>query len=172
MDLDDGTREQPTAALITRPPRAYLTGRATVWVRRGALILTAVTAAACLLAYPFLPEAIPTHFTNEGNADGFGERSILLVVVGVLVAIEAALSWASHYPRLFTYPVSITRENAQHLYRAGEQMLVWKTAIVAVLLLGLALAIIGGIPLLPFVVAGLVALIVSLIVGTIRMMRA
>ena len=167
----DAAPDPDTAAFVARPPRTYVTGRVTRGLRRAALILTALVAGGILVAYPNLPEAIPTHFDNAGRADGFGPKSVLLTVLAVFVAIELALAWGSRYPRWFTYPVSVTEENAQRLYRAGEQMIVWKAAIVAVLLLGLALAVLGGFPLLACALAGLIALLVSLIVGIARMFR-
>ncbi|WP_053388249.1 DUF1648 domain-containing protein [Leucobacter japonicus] len=171
MHPDDLPPEPPPGTLIARPERRYATGRGTVWVRRGALILTALTVVGSLLAYPALPDAIPTHFDNAGRADGYGPKPTLLVVLAALALMVVLLAIASHVPRLFTYPVPLTEENAQRLYRAGEQMIGWKTGIVAVMLLGLALAVLIRLPILVFAIAGLVSLVVSLIVGIVRMVR-
>ena len=62
----------------------------------GALVLVALVAT--LIAYPHLPETIPTHWDGHGQVNGYGSRaSIFLwpaITVGILL-LFAALPWLS-----------------------------------------------------------------------------
>jgi uncharacterized membrane protein len=62
----------------------------------GALVLAALIAT--LIAYPHLPETIPTHWNGHGQVDGYGSRSSIFFwpgLMAVLLLVFAALPWLS-----------------------------------------------------------------------------
>ena len=67
------------------------------------IVLLAGCEAATALAYPHLPQTVPTHWDAHGVANGFSDRSSLfLVIPGMMLgmmALFAALPWLS--PRRF-----------------------------------------------------------------------
>lgn len=57
-----------------------------------------------ILKYPELPEIIPTHFGSGGVADGFGNKNMIWLEVGINVAIYALLTYLSNKPQYFNMP--------------------------------------------------------------------
>lgn len=64
--------------------------------------------------YSRLPERIATHFNAEGMANGFGARSVLWVLVGVVVLLYATLTAIGEVPRVVNLkrPLAPEREKA------------------------------------------------------------
>ena len=67
--------------------------------------------------YPNLPARIPTHFGADGQPDGFGHKSILWQLAVGATVLYGFMIWASRYPHCGNYPVKVTEENAERLYR-------------------------------------------------------
>jgi uncharacterized membrane protein len=66
----------------------------------GALVLAALVAT--LIAWPHLPEKVPTHWNGHGQVDGYGSRASLFLWPGITAAmllLFAVLPWLS--PRHF-----------------------------------------------------------------------
>lgn len=74
-------------------------------------------------SYKTLPEVIPTHFVADGQADGFGLKWTILTLPLIGLLFYIGLTVLGRYPHKFNYPVPITQNNAEKLYRSGAQML-------------------------------------------------
>ena len=57
-----------------------------------------------------LPARIPTHFGIDGQANGWGGRDSLLVLLASTVVMFALLTVAGKYQRLVNIPVKVDRE--------------------------------------------------------------
>ncbi|WP_072312647.1 DUF1648 domain-containing protein [Agrococcus sp. Marseille-P2731] len=152
-----------------RPARTYATGALTRVTRGIALLGSAATAAWLVLQYPSLPDVIPTHFGPGGEPDAWGSKASVLWLAGVALALAALVGWISTRPRSFNFPVPVTEQNAQRLYREGERTLVWLLAALTLVFAGLALMVTGagGVALL---VVGLAGTMASTLVGLVRLM--
>lgn len=73
--------------------------------------------------YSTLPDTIPTHYGFSGKADGYGGKSTLLVLLGVLMAMYLLLLVASRIPHKFNYVTAITESNAPRQYSIALQMM-------------------------------------------------
>jgi len=73
--------------------------------------------------YRRLPETIPQHFKLKGEADGWGGKSILLIMPIIGVGLFTLLSVLSRFPHVFNYPWPITETNARRQYAISRQML-------------------------------------------------
>jgi uncharacterized membrane protein len=84
-----------------------------------ALILLILLFVLPAVYYNQLPERIPSHFNARGGVDSYGSRFMvwLLPMTGLFVYI--LLTILSRYPHVFNFPVEVTAENAERLYRAG-----------------------------------------------------
>jgi uncharacterized membrane protein len=87
--------------------------------------LGVIIATAILLTYNYsrLPEQIPIHFNGQGEADGFGSKSWLILLPIVSLAIWFPVFWLQNRPHQLNYPVRITPENAEHQYALASQFL-------------------------------------------------
>jgi|SRR5690625_573966 len=111
-----------------RPERTYKTSATTRRIRRAALLIVGATVLATLTRYPSLPEQIPVHYNLAGEVDDWGARWSVLVLAAIGAVLVIGLVWLSRYPRAFNYPRVITEENAQAVYQAGEDFMVWLAA--------------------------------------------
>lgn len=156
--------------MADRPARTYTTGPVTRLFRYTSLASAGVLAGYVAFTYQALPDTVPTHFTFSGEADNWGPKWTIWVLLGVNVVMTVLLAWLSTKPRWFNYVSEITDQNAQFMYREGERMMVGLSLAVTVVFWGATLSIyeIEN----PFVVLGLIALPVLTITGLIRMSMA
>ena len=56
------------------------------------------------LRYDDLPQVIPVHFGAGGEADGFGDKSMIWLEVGINVALYTGLTYLSKKPKYFNMP--------------------------------------------------------------------
>ena len=108
-----------------RPARTYTTGAVTKWLRWLALLGFVAVTVWVALSYASMLDTVPTHFGLDGQADGFGEKSSVLWLAAVMTGLGLLMAWLSTKPRHLNYVSEITEQNAQHVYREGERMLVW-----------------------------------------------
>jgi uncharacterized membrane protein len=73
--------------------------------------------------YPALPETVPTHFNISGKVDDNGARRTVLILPIVSTILFAGLTILNKYPNIFNYPVPITEENAERLYRIATRLM-------------------------------------------------
>ena len=155
-----------------RPTRTTTAGpftRVLRWVGiLGALAITVWV----LVAYPGLPETIPTHFDITGTADAWGSKSSILVLGGVMMLLSAGLALLSTEPRVFNYPLIVTEHNAQAVYREGERMMVWMLLSMQLIYAGLISSAMRGGGGGALLLIGLAAILGSVVVGIVRLVRA
>lgn len=143
-----------------------------------AALLAVILVLAILAAYwPRLPENVPTKFSLDGQIQGWGSRSLLLIVPLVALVLWIGLTMLGRYPHLYNYPVQITSENAERHYRLGRWMLATIKLATLLLLAAVAWAIlhsgaypetagaIGAVIIIPVVL--FVAFILALAIVTI-----
>ena len=149
------------------PARTYTTGTATRALRYVALVGVGGLCLYVASTYGDLPETVPTHFGFTGEADAWGSKSSLWALLGINVLMVGLIAWLSTRPRWFNYLSDITEDNAQHLYREGERMLVWINLALVVVSYGAILSIyeIDS----PLLVLGIIALPAITITALIRM---
>ncbi|MGO2053329.1 MAG: DUF1648 domain-containing protein [Glutamicibacter sp.] len=122
-----------------RPTRTYVTGALIRTLRAVTLLGAILVSAWILVQYPSMPEIVPTHFDLTGQPDDFSEKTSVLWISGVMVAMIFLIMWLSTKPKSLNYPNAITEENAQFIYREGERMMVCIAAALLLIYLGIAL---------------------------------
>lgn len=155
-----------------RTPRiAWTTGVVTRWVRRGSIVVTLALAVWACGQYLALPEVVPMHFDASGQPDAYGHRSTVLWVSLLFVVLTVGCAVISRHPRLFNYPVPITEDKAEAMYREGERMLVWMLVPMQVIFFGVLQAVLltGAVTWLMWL--GLGGLFLVIIVSMTRMGR-
>lgn len=151
----------------TRPQRTYRSGIVIRLIRVLALVAMVGIVSHSLAIYASLPEVIPTHVDLRGEADDFGSRSSLLWLNALMLVLGVLLAWLSLKPRSFNYPLELTEANAQPVYREGERMMVLLLAALAVVHLGVVLAVAGqGGAVL--IACGVSATLIVTLVGVVR----
>lgn len=158
-----------------RPGKQYTTGPILRTLRILALLGAVVVTCWVLVLYSSLPDMVPTHFDLRGRPDDVGDRSSVLVVAALMVALTVFLAWLSARPRMLNYPVAVTEHNAQRLYRESERMLVATLLGLQAIYLGIVLSITGsggGGASTPIIVIGVLVMVGAVLVGVIRLARA
>ncbi len=153
--------------LSDRPPATYSTGPITRAMRIVAAVLCAVVVTWGLVAWPSLPETVPTHFDATGTPDGWGARSHLLILLAVWAISQAGLTWLSARPHVYNYPVTLSEDTAQQVYCEGERMMVALCLGVAVVFSGIV-GMTYGLETGVFVVCGAVWLFGATVTGGVR----
>ncbi len=94
------------------------------WIVEGiTLFIVMGIAVYTTIHYSALPDTIPTHYGFSGKADGYGGKSTLLVLLGVLMAMYLLLLGVSRIPHKFNYVTEITESNAARQYSLAIQMM-------------------------------------------------
>ncbi len=81
------------------------------------MILVVAIVIITALKYHGLPEQIPTHFNASGQPDDYSNKSMIWFLAGITVVMFTGLSVLNRFPYIFNFPVNITPENAERLYR-------------------------------------------------------
>lgn len=99
--------------------------------------LTAVAFAVLILDFILLfvnwntiPSTIAVHIDGSGNANGWGNKSTLLMLPIVNVFIFLLLFVLSKFPHIYNYTVNITEENAEYQYRNARTLMIALNAII------------------------------------------
>ena len=115
----------------------------TEWTLEGVGIVSLVV----MIIYPImyysqLPDQIPIHFNIKGEADGFGPKSVIWILVVLGVGMFAMLNAILKIPHLYNYPVKVTDQNAQKLYRITQHYMIWLKVLIAFLFMSISLVIV------------------------------
>jgi uncharacterized membrane protein len=70
-----------------------------------------------------LPQIIPIHFNLKGEADGYGNKLMLLLLPTLATILHAGLTQLNKYPHIFNYMVKITEDNAVRQYTMATRMI-------------------------------------------------
>jgi di/tricarboxylate transporter len=99
-------------------------------------VLEFVSAAALLAAtadvamhWSMLPQRIPTHFGAAGNPDGWGGKTMLLLLLALTLAVAILLTVAESYQRLINIPIKLDRESPQVRQLLRSMVIVLKAVI-------------------------------------------
>lgn len=87
-----------------------------------------LTALILIIAYPLmsfgeLPAEIPSHFDASGEPDAYSGKWIIWLLPLVTLILYSGMSVFQNYPHVFNYPVKVTNENAEKLYRTAVRSL-------------------------------------------------
>ena len=94
-----------------------------LWIDRFSFLLFFIIWLSVFLYYPDLPNEIPTHFNGRGQADAFGSKQSIWILMGVFSSIFIGIYILNKYPHLHNYTVKITEENALKNYRFSTRVL-------------------------------------------------
>lgn len=83
--------------------------------------------------YSNLPDTIPTHYNGVGNADGFGNKTNILILPIIASILFVGITIINKFPYIFNYPTQITVENALRQYTNATRMLRFMKLILAIL---------------------------------------
>ncbi len=94
-----------------------------LWIDRFSFLLFFIIWLSVFVYYPDLPNEIPTHFNGRGQADAFGSKQTIWILMGVFSSIFIGIYILNKYPHLHNYTVKITEENALKNYRFSTRVL-------------------------------------------------
>ncbi|WP_135849222.1 DUF1648 domain-containing protein [Serinibacter arcticus] len=160
-----------TLTAPSRPRRTYETGVVTRILRVLALLGWLGVTIVVLRRYPDLPATIPTHLGLNGEPDAVGPRWSILVLLGIFWLMIATLTWLSRRSAVFTYPIEVTPENAQRVYREGERQMVGVNLTLVPVGAGVALLVLGE-DAVALVWSGLALMVAVVVTGAVRAVRA
>lgn len=158
--------------VASRPRRAYRTHPRDVGLQVVGWLLTVGAAVDLALRMPTLPEQVPVHFDAAGNPDRWGSPGEAWAGVVVMLLVQAMVTLVGRVPDKHNYPVRVTEENAQRLYRVSEQMMAHLVLAVGVITLGMTRSMTTDDGLGPLVGIGLAGTLVAVVVGVARVLRA
>lgn len=87
--------------------------------------------------YQNLPDTIPIHYNVKGEADGFGNKSHMLMLPILATVLFAGMTILNKYPHIFNYPSSITQENAFSQYTNATRLIRFLKLIVVIIFGGI-----------------------------------
>ena len=114
-----------------------------------------------------IPGTVPTHFNAAGIADSYGGKGILWIEVIVLL-----LSLIEKVPSIWNFPVAVTEENKERLYKIALVML----GAIKILTTGLFIdvgvsSLVTRFPVWPMYIM-LGAMVIVIVVAVVQMIRA
>ncbi|MCO0599105.1 DUF1648 domain-containing protein [Peribacillus butanolivorans] len=69
-----------------------------------------------------LPDQVPIHFNAKGEADGWGGRAVIWFLPIVSIFLWSILTTLERVPYIFNFPVKVTEQNAERLYKNAQVM--------------------------------------------------
>ena len=119
-----------------------------------------------------IPGTVPTHFNAAGIADSYGGKGILWIEVIVAAVILLLLSLIEKVPSIWNFPVAVTEENKERLYKIALVML----GAIKILTTGLFIdvgvsSLVTRFPVRPMYIM-LGAMVIVIVVAVVQMIRA
>ena len=114
-----------------------------------------------------LPEKIPTHFNGAGVADGYGGKSVLVMLLFLSWMLFAALTVTAFFPGMWNVP----NRNPRTLAAAADMLAVMKLVMVFMFDWLILCSVQGrdlGAWFMPVTMAGLFAPLVHLLIAAVR----
>ena len=93
----------------------------------------AVTFIYAFYKYPELTSTIPTHFNASGEVDGYGGKDSVWVLPSIGLVMFIGMWVLTKFPHIYNYPVKVTEDNAEKMYRNGVSLIRSLNLIVVVL---------------------------------------
>ena len=91
------------------------------------------------LVYNTLPQMVADHYDFAGNPDSYGNRIGLVMEPLISIMIVVIMDLVSNFPDLWNYPVKVTEENREFLYKVTLLMVSILKIIVTALLMYMGL---------------------------------
>ena len=73
--------------------------------------------------YYHTPDIVPIHFNAIGEADGYGDRSMVFLTGVIATVLFVMMTAIGRVPAMFNFPEKRTAENAQQQFTAAAKML-------------------------------------------------
>ena len=86
-----------------------------------ALLISMMVWVAC--RYAALPDRIPVHYGADGVIDGYGDKSMIWVLLSIAWFIVGLLSVAELFPKYWNIPFKVTKENQARVLTIAWHML-------------------------------------------------
>lgn len=71
-----------------------------------------------------IPDRVPTHFNFAGEPDGWGGKGSVLILPIIATFLFKTMFILGKFPHIHNYPVEVTPENAEGIYRISRKMLI------------------------------------------------
>ncbi|MGN1406336.1 MAG: DUF1648 domain-containing protein [Erysipelotrichaceae bacterium] len=91
------------------------------------------------LIYKTLPNMVPDHFDFAGNVNSYGNKISLVMEPLISIMIIVVMDVVSNFPDLWNYPVKVTEDNKDFLFKVTLIMVSVLKVIVTILLLYIGL---------------------------------
>ena len=121
------------------------------------------------LVYNTLPQMVANHYDFAGNPDSYGNRIGLVMEPLISIMIVVIMDLVLNFPDLWNYPVKVTEENREFLYKVTLLMVSILKIIVTALLLYMGLCSMYSF-LLPTMIYVFVILLLTVCFGSIFIM--
>jgi uncharacterized membrane protein len=72
--------------------------------------------------YPQLPASVPQHFAPNGQPEAWGDKSAILILCLIVIALYAMLTMLSKHPHVYNYPFALTEHNVEDQYRLARTL--------------------------------------------------
>ena len=66
------------------------------------------------------PNIVPIHYNIYGEADGYGSKTVLVILPILSVLMYVGLTILKKYPHIFNFPITVTEQNALSLYKMAK----------------------------------------------------
>ena len=105
---------------------AFCGSPTTLWQRVLGILSPALllgTVVYILIRWPHLPEQIPLHYNIAGEIDGYGGRSMLLLMPVIGLVSDAVIALAGRFPKSWNTGTKITLFNRVRVYRLVRDLM-------------------------------------------------
>ena len=86
-----------------------------------ALLISMTVWVAC--RYAALPDRIPIHYGADGVIDGYGDKSMIWVLLAIMWGLVIVLSVTELFPKYWNIPFKVTKENQARVLTIAWHML-------------------------------------------------
>jgi uncharacterized membrane protein len=73
--------------------------------------------------YPQLPATVPQNFGPSGQPEAWGDKSAVLILCLVIIALYTMLTMLSKHPHVFNYPFALNEHNIEDQYRLARTLI-------------------------------------------------
>lgn len=87
-----------------------------------------------IISYNKLPDIIPIHYSETGNADSFGGKAHILILPLIASILFVGLTILNKFPHIFNYPTNITKDNILKQYTNATRMIRYLKLIIVVII--------------------------------------
>ena len=108
-----------------RPGKNYATDAVTRQLQTAVILLTVVTSAILVWQALTRDESVPITYLLGDEADYELQKGALLPLIFIALAFTGGTMLMSFVPAFGRFPVTITQENVERLYKASERLHAW-----------------------------------------------